>query len=188
MQNTSAIPKTFQKSEGGLLDTCIMCNKSLISPAQEYLIEKSFRVIPQYKKTEIIFEYAMCLTCAEAMRNELSDESKLRIENYFRNRVDFSKRQALLNPDRASFPNWIRECLVNGEQIKKSNEYSLYAHAFGKKLVYDLFPYAVSGKAMEEVNELISEKTRDILDDFIGQHFSGPPEVAEILKKRPVLV
>jgi hypothetical protein len=54
--------------------------------------------------------------------------------------------------------------------------------------VYDIFPYAISGTAMEEVNELISEKTRDILDDFIGQHFSGPPEVAEILKRRPVLV
>jgi hypothetical protein len=78
--------------------------------------------------------------------------------------------------------------MVSGETIIKSKEYSLYAHAFGKKLVYDLFPYAVSGGVMEEVNDLISEKTREILDDFIGRHFSGPPEVAEILKRRPVLV
>jgi hypothetical protein len=78
--------------------------------------------------------------------------------------------------------------MVSGETINESKEYSLYAHAFGKKLVYDLFPYAVSGEVMEEVNDLISEKTREILDDFIGRHFSGPPEVAEILKRRPVLV
>ena len=188
MQKTSSIPKIFQKSDGGLLDSCIMCNRSLLKPAQDYLIEKAFRMIPEYKKEEIIFEYAMCFACAEQMRNELSSESKQRIEDYFRHHIDFEKRQALLHPKRLTFPNWIRECMVSGKSIKKSNEYSLYAHAFGKKLVYDLFPYSVSGAIMEEVNELISEKTREILDDFIGQHFSGPPEVAEILKKRPVLV
>jgi hypothetical protein len=188
MQNTSAIPKIFQKSEGGLLESCIMCKSSLVNPPQDYLIEKAFRIIPEFNRKEVIFEYAMCFVCAEQMRNELSAESKQRIENYFKNNIDFQKRHALLQPDRSTFPNWIKECMVSGESIKEAKEYSLYAHAFGKKLVYDIFPYAISGTAMEEVNELISEKTRDILDDFIRQHFSGPPEVAEILKKRPVLV
>ena len=184
----SIIPKVFQKSDGGLMETCILCNKNLLQPAQDYFIEKAFRVIPEYRKTEVIFEYAMCLSCAESMRNELSSESKERIERYFQEHLDFSKRQSLLQPRRAAFPNWIRECLVSGNPIKKSTEYSLYAHAYGKKLVYDMFPYAISGAAMEEVNELLSEKTREVLDDFIGSHFSGPPEVAEILKKRPVLI
>ena len=188
MPNTSAIPKIFQKSDGGLFDSCIMCNRSLLKPALDYLIEKAFRVIPEYKKKEVIFEYAMCFACAEQMRNELSSESKQRTENFFKHHIDFEKRQALLHPRRLTFPNWIKKCMVSGETIIKSKEYSLYAHAFGKKLVYDLFPYAVSGGVMEEVNDLISEKTREILDDFIGRHFSGPPEVAEILKRRPVLV
>lgn len=188
MTNTSAIPKIFQKSDGGYLDSCIMCNRSLLSPAQDYIIEKSFRVIPEYRKKEVIFEYAMCLVCAEQMRNELSKESKQRIENYFSQRIDLNKRQALLKPTRSAFPNWIKECMVSGEAIKNSREYTIYAHGFGRRLVYDLFPYAVSGAVMEEVNELISEKTRDVLDDFVGRHFSGPPEVAEILKRRPVLI
>jgi hypothetical protein len=165
-----------------------MCNRPVLLPAQDYLIEKAVRVYPEYKKTEVIFEYAMCLICAEAMRNELSVESKQRIESYFREHVDFNKRQSLLQPKRAAFSNWIKDCLVKDEPVRHSQEYSLYAHAFGKKLVYDLFPYAITGKAMEKVNELLSEKTREVLDDFIGKHFSGPPEVAEILKRRPVLI
>ena len=182
------IPKIFHKAEGGLLSLCIMCNKNLLSPAHEYLIEKVVRVYPEYKKTEVIFEYAMCLTCATAMHNELSVESRQRIEAYFALHVDVKKRNALLQPKRASFKNWVSNCLVKGTPIKKSLEYSLYGHAVGKKFVYDLFPYAVSGEVMEEVNELLSEKTREVLDDFIGKHFSGPPEIAEILKRRPVLI
>jgi len=188
MSKQTAIPKLFQKADGGLLSECIMCNKNLIKPACDYIIEKAVRVIPQYKKTEVIFEYAMCMICAEAMRNELSVESRQRIEFYFAQRVSLEKRAALLHPKRASFKNWVANCLIKGEPIKNSTEYSLYAHGFGGKMIYDFFPYAISGKVMEEVNDLLSEKTREVLDDFIGKHFSGPPEVAEILKRRPVLV
>jgi len=188
MSITSIIPKIFHKADGGLLDECIMCNRNVLNPACDYLIEKAVRAYPEIKKTEVIIEYAMCMPCAEAMRNELSVESRQRIEAYFKQYVDPNKRQALLTPKRAVFKNWIDNCLVKGTPIKKSMEYSLYAHGYGKKMVYDFFPYAISGEVMEEVNNLLSEKTREVLDDFIGKHFSGPPEIAEILKKRPVLV
>ena len=188
MKSTSAIPKIFQKSAGGSLSDCIMCNRNVLAPAQDYLIEKVVRVYPEFKKTEIIFEYAMCLVCAEAMHNELSEESRQRMEAYFALHVDLKKREALVKPKRASFKSWIGNCLIKGTPIKNSLEYSLYAHCSGKKMVYDFFPYAISGEVMEEVNGLLSSHTRQVLDDFIGKHFSGPPEVAEILKRRPVLV
>ncbi len=188
MSNTSNIPKVFHKADGGLLDACIMCRQNLLEPPLDYLIEKVIRVYPEYKKTDVIFEYAMCMSCARAMHNELSVESRQRMEAYFTQHVDLKKREALLTPKRAAFKNWINTCLLKGTPIRQSLEYSLYGHACGRKMVYDLFPYAISGAVMEEVNELLSEKTREVLDDFIGKHFSGPPEVAEILKRRPVLV
>ena len=188
MTQFSVIPKVFQKSDGGLLQTCIMCNQNLLAPAQDYLIEKAFRVYPELKKTETIFEYAMCFRCAEAMHNELSIESKQRIQQYFAQHVNPQQRLNMLHPKRAPFKQWISNCLVKQMPIKKTLEYSMYGHAYGKKLVFDLFPYAISGEVMEEVNELLSAHSRQILDDFIGNHFSGPPEIAEILKRRPVLV
>jgi hypothetical protein len=188
MNTLAVIPKIFQKSDGGLLHECIMCNQNLHSPAQDYLIEKSLRVYPDLKKTEVIFEYAMCLRCAQAMHNELSTESKQRIEAYFAKHVNPEHRQNLLSPKRLPVRQWISHCLVKQTPIKKSLEYSVYAHAYGKKLVYDFFPYAISGAVMEEVNELLSAHSRQILDDFIGKHFTGPPEIAELLKRRPVLV
>src|SRR5687767_11565246 len=106
MNKPTAIPKLFQKAEGGLLSECIMCNKNIIKPAQDYIIEKAVRVIPQYNKTEVIFEYAICLMCAEAMRNELSLKSRQRIEGYFAQYVNLEKRAALLQPKRAPFKDW----------------------------------------------------------------------------------
>jgi len=188
MAITSIIPKIFHKADGGLLSECIMCNRNLLSPAQDYLIEKAVRVYPEVKKSEVIIEYAMCMPCAEAMRNELSAESKQRIEAYFAQHVNLKKREVLLKPKKAPFKNWIGHCLVKDTPINKSIEYSIYAHGFGKKMVYDFFPYSISGEVMEEVSNLLSVKTREVLDDFIGKHFSGPPEIAEILKRRPVLV
>ena len=184
----SVIPKIFHKTDGGYLEECIMCCKNLMSPACDYVIEKAIKKYPEYKKTDVVFEYAMCFDCAEKMRNELSEESRQRLEHYFLNHVDFGTRQNLTQPRKASFQKWIANCLISNAPIKKEQEYSVYAHAFGKNMVYDIFPYSVSGTVMEAINELLSEKTREVLDDFIGQHFSGPPEIAEILKRRPVLI
>lgn len=188
MARPASIPKIFHKAEGGLLDSCIMCNQNLLSPPQSYLMEKAFKVYPEYKKTEVIFEYAMCLQCAMAMHNELSKESRKRIEAYFAEHVNAKAREQFAHPKRAPFKKWVANCLVKGTPLKKSQEYVLYGHAHGKNFVYDFFPYALSGEAMEDISNLLSEKTREVLDDFIGKHFSGPPEIAEILKRRPVLV
>ena len=128
------------------------------------------------------------MACAEVLRNELSVESRQRMEAYFANQVNLENRKSLLSPNKAPFKNWIDRCLVKDTPIKGCIEYSLYAHGFGKKMVYDICPYAISGDVMEEVNDLLSAKSRQVLDDFIGKHFSGPPEVAEILRRRPVLV
>ena len=46
-------------------------------------------------------------------------------------------------------------------------------------------PFAVSLAAMDEIAALLSEETLGEMDDFIGTHFSGPPELADILLKRP---
>ena len=188
MPTTSPIPKIFHQADGGLLSECIFCKANVLNPAQDYLIEKVLRVYPEFKKTETIFEYAMCMTCAEALRNELSVESRQRMEAYFADHVNLENRKSLLAPKKAPFKNWINRCLVRNTPIKGCLEYSLYAHGYGEKMVYDIFPYAISGVVMEDVNDLLSAKSRQVLDDFIGKHFSGPPEVAEILKRMPVLV
>ena len=51
------------------------------------------------------------------------------------------------------------------------------------------FPYAIGPKAMDELTDLLSNKTLGEMDDFLGTYFTGPPEVNELFKpRRPVLL
>jgi hypothetical protein len=40
---------------------------------------------------------------------------------------------------------------------------------------YDPYPLCLCGKCEEEIQDLLSKKTRDVWDEFIETHFDGPP-------------
>lgn len=187
-RRSTAIPVMFRDAAGALFHECLMCSRELLTPDCEYLIERTFRVYRNPFREEVIAEYALCLNCAERMRRTMSRESLERITSYFQDRVDETKmRERFLQPG-VRLQDLVSGCLLTGKSIKKEEHYSLQACCRGKEMVLGLFPYALSGAALEEMNELLSAKTREVLDDFIGRYFSGPPEVAEILRRRPILL
>jgi hypothetical protein len=50
------------------------------------------------------------------------------------------------------------------------------ARGHGLKMLKSHYPFAISLTAMDELAELLSDKTRDLLDDFVERNFTGPPE------------
>ncbi|MFM9076134.1 MAG: hypothetical protein ACKORJ_11305 [Bacteroidota bacterium] len=185
---STVIPKIFRDSSTGEpFRSCLMCERNL-AEGVDYVIEKSIRNLPSPARTEVLFEYALCMDCAERMRKQLSKESLQRISAFFGSRVNMQERMDLISRPETSFRDCIGHCLITGVPIKKQREYSLYAQCQGSRLVYGLFPYAVSEAVMEEANELLSAKSREVLNGFIDRYFSGPPEIAAILRKRPVMI
>ena len=182
------IPPLFCKSDVKTpFDSCQMCSCSLDN--KRYLIEKAIRNYASLNTSEVIFEYAMCLECAGKMRMELSTESRSNIEKYFLNNVNQSEFQNRMgNTSTDDVNKLVSKCIVKNTDINDAREYSIYALCEGNQIVLGELPYALSGECMDEMTELLSAKSLDILDDFIGNHFSGPPEVMDILKRRPLLV
>ncbi len=182
------IPKLFCKSEVNTpFDTCQMCHADLST--KRYLVEKAIRNYPSLNSSEVIFEYAMCLECAGKMRMELSEESRNRIEQYFRSNINPSNlRDRIDLGNTGHIEGLVSKCIVKDTQINNTQEYSIYALCEGEEIIVGELPYALSGECMDEMTELLSAKSLDILDDFIGNHFTGPPEVMEILKRRPILI
>lgn len=177
------IPAQFFNSETHLpFEQCLMCNQSLKD--KKYVVEKAIRNYPSLGTSEVIFEYAMCLPCATKMHMELSEESRARIEAYM--------MEHLMNNSRSkthrSLDDSLSKCMVKETDISQSSEYSIYALCDGADMVINELPYAISGEVQDEIMQLLSAKSLDILDDFLGQHFSGPPEVMDILRRRPVLI
>ncbi|HCM76523.1 MAG TPA: hypothetical protein DIS90_09090 [Cytophagales bacterium] len=180
------IPKSFFNSETKEpFTTCMMCNESLAD--KQYMVEKAIKNYPALGTQEIIFEYAMCLSCAGKMHLELSEESRERIEAYMKEHLQNRVQEQNSNPD-FDFQQSLSQCIVAKTDVSHSAEYSIYAMCNGSDMTINGFPYALSGEIQDEIMQLLSAKSLEILDDFIGNHFSGPPEVREILRKRPVLI
>jgi hypothetical protein len=183
------IPEAFRSSETGtFFDRCLMCNQYLLDNDTPYMIEKAVKQHPELNVVEPIFEYAMCMSCAMKMHEALSVESRQRISAYFQSNVNFEKRHAELLENKRDISDWISTCIVKNTAIAHSGEYQLVAQCQGKGLLLTAMPFALSLAAMEEITGLMSAKSLGEIDDFIGQYFSGPPEVAALLRKKFVLV
>ena len=184
------LPREFYNSETQQpIANCLMCNRFLLSPGTTYMIEKAIKQHHELNFSEPIFEYAMCMDCAVKMNAALSEESRMRISAYFQTHVNFEKRrEQLMQANSREITPWIERCLVKNTVITSCREYQLVAQCYGSQLLMTDMPFALSIEAMEEMSELLSAKSRGEMDDFIGQYFSGPPEVAELLKKKFVLL
>ncbi|GGK59654.1 hypothetical protein ACD591_11565 [Rufibacter glacialis] len=183
-------PELYCEATGQPFHTCITCDGPLLRDGVSYLVEKAVRFYPKDGVQDITFEYAMCLGCAQKLREELSVESRNRIDAFFAERVNLvARREALLSlPNPLQLDHWLSHCLVTGRPREACKEYQIYAQCDGPDLLYTYMPYLISGEAMEEIQELISPHTRQILDDFMDTHFGLPPELRALLQDKLILI
>ncbi|MBN2215632.1 MAG: hypothetical protein JW723_15490 [Bacteroidales bacterium] len=174
--------KTFISEE--YFRNCITCDKYLLDDETEYVIEKVIR------DGYVELEYSMCMDCVEKMRLKMSKESMERVNQYFEKNFNFyDRRYDLLSSQSSDIDDYISSCLFKNKSIHELEEYQLLGHCRGDKMLLSVFPYMVSKDAIEEVQELLSAKTREELDDFTDKHFGLPPDLKEIIRsKRPVFL
>lgn len=177
------LPELFYDSETGEPFThCLNCEQELLNDGPPYLIEKAVRSFDEYDVQEVVFEYAMCMSCYEEISKSFSETSRQRIEAYFAEHLDFQGRtQRIMEADEAEVEAWTAHCAVTDTPREALSEYQLVAHAHGEQLVLSHLPCLISGEAMDEVAELLSQQTRDSMGGFMDEFFGLPPE----LKRSP---
>jgi len=114
---------------------------------------------------------------------------KENIQKYFSEQEDFISSLANYNKRLRQGENnpILQHCTITGKPIEQLDEYMIYAHFHGDKMVRSSMPYLFSSKVMDDVSDLLSNQTIDQLDDFMGEYFGGPPELEELIKpRRPV--
>jgi hypothetical protein len=166
-RENNPIPKLFWSFETNeIFKTCSLCGRDLTREGSQYLIEKA------YKKTEVIFEYAMCFSCREKTMKDLSEKSLNRMTHYFDEHVDLEARsKKLAAADRSSLDAWISHCIIKGTPVEASPEYHICGNFTGLNLVQNMFPYALGHQAMEEIINLLSPETLGILNDLSDKLF-----------------
>lgn len=167
----------------------MQCDAELLSSGRPYLIERVFR------GTEPIIEYALCEACVEAAQQELSQESREAVARYLGERVDFAARlERLRNLQDAADEDldpesWFSQCAVTGHNASDSRERQIAAWCEGSQMRIDhALPLMLAGPALEELQEVLSEKTRGWMNDFVSDNFGMPPEFCDEPDVRPILL
>ena len=166
------IPDAFWSfADEGPFEKCTACGKSLLDDGTLYLVEKAF------KNSEVVFEYALCIDCHLGLRDELFQKSLQLIGHYFDEHVNLVERREKLIQDFEAGPApWIENCLITGKPIDECEEYQIMTLCDGRDLLFTYIPCMISGQAMEDIQQILSRKTRERLDAFVEDYLGVPPE------------
>ena len=188
--NLIDIPKEFYPFESSEpFNECMVCGIDLSLGSTDYFVEKAVKNNVEYQVQDIVFEYAICSSCAQNMQKSISVESQQNMQAFFTNHPNFmSKIQAYQQGEGESVDELISKCALNGEPIDLMPEYMMFGHFRGDKMLSTTMPYILGGKAMDELSELMSNETLDEMNGFKNQYFGGPVELEELWKGKPVFL
>lgn len=145
---------------------CSLCGTDLWAEGTNYLVEKAF------KKSETIFEYAMCFHCYTGIQNSLSKKSRKLVAHYFAEHIDIEERRKLMiSKYGRRTKSWISRCMIKGTPISKCDEHQIYGWFIDKDITFAGLPYMLSGAAIDEIIELLSDETLGIMDEMSGKLF-----------------
>lgn len=144
--------------------SCTRCGESLAD------FEDGYRISKNFKKGEVLIEYALCMPCLVGMLDEASDESKQRLaefqEEHYRDVTGFE------------------ECALC-EQTRdgvRNEEFGLVGVCQGDDMVDSAM---ICIDCMEAMAEIMSEETRRTWDKFREENFPGVPSDFEPFPPRP---
>jgi hypothetical protein len=164
---------------------CTFCGKDLLLGEISYMIEKSFKVNLNNNKKNTVFEYAICMDCNKRKMEAMSFESVQNIQQYMEDYFVAEEWEEHAQQNKDPFA----KCLVTGTPREDLEEYNIVGQFIGDKMISGQFPILISPSIGEEIQELLSQQTKDEFDDFMDAITSVPPELKALFKtNRPVFV
>lgn len=166
------IPKILNSyATGEPFTNCIDCDRYLLDDDMTYFIEKAIRQYHKegYRAKDVLFEYAICMQCADQIKGKMSAESREAMESYM-------VKNSSMNDHNSE--NLV--CIVKGESIEQYDEYQVFSLCQGNKMITPN-PMAIGADALKELEDLISSETKDELNRLMGDFFNPPPELEELL-------
>jgi hypothetical protein len=147
-------PELHSALADGPFRVCSDCGVSLLAPDLAHLIGKT------WNDGEVIFEFALCMTCALALFSQYSEESKKNLEAYFMP-LDRVERSGLT------------ACVRCGRTDGLAAERHVEAVAHGDMLLDD--PILICAPCAEGAEAVLSKATKEAFDRFARRVFPTLP-------------
>lgn len=183
------IPEQFYSDgDGKPFETCVVCGKSLLVEGTRYVIEKAMKNYAESQYSATLFEYAMCLDCYQEMQKGMSEESMRNLQEYYQKIIE-EKGGQYITIDLANFnlKDWLSKCFFKDKPVAEMKEYQLIGQFDGNRMIMNTPPMAIGEEVMEEMSDLLSEKTKGEMDHFREQFLGPPPEIEELLHGRKLI-
>ncbi len=150
---------------------CIDCERYLLDEDVTYFIEKAIRQYQKegYKAKDVLFEYAICMQCANQIKEKMSAKSREAMEGYM-----------MKNSSTAQYNSETLTCIIKGKAVDQYGEYQVFSVCQGQHMITPS-PMAIGADALAELEKLISTETKDELNRLMGDFFTPPPELEELL-------
>ena len=187
------IPQAFYSDEtNDPFMKCLNCECNLYDDETHYIIEKAIKRYKDYSSTDTIFEYAICQDCHDTFMKVYSQESLARIQVYFLENAQLGfKRHHLIDKLQDGvfeIEEWLSHCIIKGTPVNEMTEYQIGAQCVGNKMAVLEMPFLIGNEAMDEIMQLLSNKTVGEMNGFIDEFFGLPPDLKKLLKDTGVLI
>jgi hypothetical protein len=146
--------------------SCTRCGESLVD------FEEGFRISKNFKRGEVLIEYALCMPCLIGMLDEASEESKQRMAEF----------QAEHHREGVS---GFEECALcpRTRSEARNEEFGIVGVCHHDAMVDSAM---ICIDCMEAMNGVLSEETRRTWDRFREENFLGVPTDFEPYPARPL--
>ena len=175
------LTKFHSYETGEAFTECCDCGCNL-HDVDIYIINQSFAA------NECIFECAMCLQCRERMNEQLSENSRVAMFDFMHDHADMESRQERLS-NNSETEAYIESCITCGKHRSEAKTFTLGAMFSGDHLIKGPFPLIICDDCEGKMAAIISDETRKFWDDYIAEHFPGPPSEIDLPhKNKPLLI
>ena len=177
----SKIPDYFKSLDTGeSFQTCKLCECSL--DGQDFVIEKTFKNNKVFQARELLFEYAVCMTCAKSAHQDISEESMAKImELMSAHQSQYHMRLQLLHQnEHYDMLAWSEHCFFTGKPTRLCEEFTVSALFEKGQLIYEYSPVVVSDDFMELLQDHLSVETKKLLGG-LGEELIDSPGIEDII-------
>lgn len=191
MEHFIDIPKAFYSDgDGKPFENCLMCGKNLLEGDVTYVVEKAMKNYDKYDFSSTVYEFAICTDCHMEQQNKMSEESLHNMQSYYQNKImEAGKQSVAIDLGSFDIKTWLSKCFFSDKPISQMKEYQIVAQFKGDKMLLNMPPMVIGEDILNDMADLLSDKTTDEMNGFREQFLGPPPEFEEfIYGKRLILI
>ncbi|MGB2402749.1 MAG: hypothetical protein ACPIA7_05000 [Akkermansiaceae bacterium] len=122
------------------------------------------------------------------MNEQLSENSRVAMFDFMHDNADMDTRLAKLSHD-SQTEAYIEACVTCDKPRSETKSFTLGAMFAGDQLLKGPFPLLICDDCETKIAATISDETRKFWDNYIKDHFPGPPSEVDLPQTtKPILI